>query len=168
MVEAGGSASPSADREAALSGRCGLQRIPPLSTMNRPHLMQRYAPAAYNVMPSTGRLGSVLGVIHVGRRVRARIIHAGGMAAFPSSGAESAKLFTEVLLKSGRSTWTLAEFRTSCPPAALSICGVPICRDVTGQARKITVDERFALKSPAKHDLIVLISSRRPAHVYSS
>ena len=81
---------------------CGLQRIPPLSTTLCPHLIQRYAPTAYNVMPPTGRLGSVLSVIHAGRRVRVRMIHAGGMPAFSSSGAEDANLFTEVLLKSGR------------------------------------------------------------------
>ena len=84
------------------ASKCGLQRIPPLSTTLCPHLIQRYAPTAYNVMPPTGRLGSVLSVIHAERRVRVRIIHAGGMPAFSSSGAEDANLFTEVLLKSAR------------------------------------------------------------------
>ena len=43
----------------------------------------------------------MLSVIHARRRARVRIIHAGGMPAFSSSGAEDANLFTEVLLKGG-------------------------------------------------------------------
>ena len=80
---------------AAADSFADYNESPPTSTMNCPHLMQRYATTPYNVMPTTGRLGNLLGVIHAGWRVRVRIIHAEGMSAFSSSGAEDANLFTE-------------------------------------------------------------------------